>query len=407
MVAIPDLPCAPDPASRTMPCPRSNVSTRRDQTAPTDKAKRCTGPNRKPSICLLTATCLLFTLPGWGLAAGPKAKRSSLLVQVMEADVDVTVDQKPMTIDADKLGRVELPVGRHTLTVRRGVDVLFSRTFTIRADEHEDIIARWKPRVASGTNAEALKSYEVAEGYRRQGKLDSANAEYSRVIKLDPKFVWSYVNRGLCFVQQNKPDEAITELDRAIAIDPTLAEAFDYRGWASNLRQDFDQAISDYSQALKLSPNRTQAYHGRGDAYKGKGDIDRAIDDYSKALGLPLQTPGRPSTGGDVIFRKNSTTKPLKTRRRPSRLTPNRHRLFFSGPMLIPRRETSIRPSPTALRRHFSTPMSGGNHGATWQRSCPLPRGSWVYGARNRCAQDQIYAQSHGWKASVPSQSRA
>ena len=90
---------------------------------------------------------------------------------------------------------------------------------------------------------------------QRTGAMDVAIADYTRAIKLDPKFLPAYHNR-----------------------------AHDYYG-----RGEYDKAIADYTEELRLNPKFAEAFHGRGWAYKKLGDNVKAEEDFLQAKRLGLQ----------------------------------------------------------------------------------------------------------------------
>jgi hypothetical protein len=68
------------------------------------------------------------------------------VVTVSEPDVQVLIDgEEKVTIDSRKLGRIELAPGDHVLVVKRGQDVLYTESFTLKSGGETLIAARWEP----------------------------------------------------------------------------------------------------------------------------------------------------------------------------------------------------------------------------------------------------------------------
>ena len=81
-------------------------------------------------------------------------------------------------------------------------------------------------------------------------------------------------------------DSAIADYTKAIEMDPKSAEAIMGRGLAYANKQSYDLAIADYDKAIELKPKNVAAFANRGAAYEKKGDTEKAVADYDKAVEL-------------------------------------------------------------------------------------------------------------------------
>ncbi len=119
-----------------------------------------------------------------------------------------------------------------------------------------------------------------------KGDLDGAIADYNQAIQIDPKYTFAYNNRGTARHDKKDHDGAIADYNQAIQLDPKYAHAYNNRGIARKDKGDFSGAIADFGQAIQLDPKYAEAYDNRGDARKGSGDLDGAIADYEQAIRL-------------------------------------------------------------------------------------------------------------------------
>ncbi|MDR3146958.1 MAG: tetratricopeptide repeat protein [Treponema sp.] len=117
-----------------------------------------------------------------------------------------------------------------------------------------------------------------------QGEYDSAIADFTEALRLNPNLAAAYSNRGSAYWYKEDYDRAITDYTQAIRLDPNYAKAYNMRGSAYRDKGDYDRAIADYNQAIRLDPNYVWAYVNRGVAYYIKKDYNRAIADYEAAL---------------------------------------------------------------------------------------------------------------------------
>jgi lipoprotein NlpI len=142
------------------------------------------------------------------------------------------------------------------------------------------------------TTAAALDprfSYTFSERgyvYWLKGDFDKALADLNTAIQLDPENISAYANRGNVYFRKQDLDRAIADYSKAIALDPTDTGHYDNRGIMYKAKGEFDLALADLDKAVELDPKIAEAYNDRGFVYQAKGDLDHAIADYDKAVEL-------------------------------------------------------------------------------------------------------------------------
>lgn len=83
-------------------------------------------------------------------------------------------------------------------------------------------------------------------------------------------------------------DQAIDNYSKAIKIDPKFAKAYNNRGAAYILKKQYDLAIADFTKAIELDPKNGKAYHNRAIVYSYQGETDKALQDLQKARRLGI-----------------------------------------------------------------------------------------------------------------------
>jgi tetratricopeptide (TPR) repeat protein len=136
---------------------------------------------------------------------------------------------------------------------------------------------------------------------------DRAIADYSEVIRIDPKTAVAYDNRGLSYFAKGDVDRAIADYSDAIRIDPKFANALVHRGNAYYGKTDHDRALADLSEALRIDPKLADACLHRANIYALRGDYPRAIADYNEAIRLDPLDP-EPLTGRGLAYEKTAET---------------------------------------------------------------------------------------------------
>ncbi len=136
------------------------------------------------------------------------------------------------------------------------------------------------PAVADGLDGTAC-SY---------GDVDVRVAACTRLIASDraggPALAWAHSNRGDAYFEKGDDDSALADYSDAIWVDPQNSDAFIGRGAVYRERGETDLALADYNEAIRLTPRYGLAYSDRGDVYRDEGNKDLALADYQVAFSL-------------------------------------------------------------------------------------------------------------------------
>ena len=119
---------------------------------------------------------------------------------------------------------------------------------------------------------------------------DAAIADYSKALKLDPKYARAFDRRGNAYLSKGDLEHALTDFNQAIAIDPILADAYMHRGMVHAARGFHDLAVIDFNSALNIQPNAPDGYLNRGICRVQQGDLQGATADFRAILHLTNHT---------------------------------------------------------------------------------------------------------------------
>lgn len=120
--------------------------------------------------------------------------------------------------------------------------------------------------------------------YHRKGEFEKALADYDATISKEPNEVDALYNRGLIFANRGEWIRAIADFTEAIRCQPKNAQFFVERGMAYAAVHQFDAAIANFDAALSFYPTHAGAYIQRAEAYRRKGDPVKGPADVTEAI---------------------------------------------------------------------------------------------------------------------------
>lgn len=135
--------------------------------------------------------------------------------------------------------------------------------------------------------------------YCAQYKLDSAQKQFEKALKLDAKNAAAHNGLGMVYYLKtsssdmgiiSKKNEFLTssmkEFELAIKYAPENAEAYNNLGRIYQEKGNIDKAQENYKKALKINPKYSDAMCNLGSLDFLKNKIPDAVDKYKKALVL-------------------------------------------------------------------------------------------------------------------------
>ena len=156
---------------------------------------------------------------------------------------------------------------------------LHNDAFARKAIDYLDRAIRFSPNDADLHNLRGI-------AWSRAGDQGRADADWQKVLELQPKSPEPYMNRGVDFLRQGALAEAVESLQAAITIDPKYATAHNNLGVALERRGELDRAIEHYDRAIALAPKYARAYSNRGYARFRAKRHERAVEDCDYAIEL-------------------------------------------------------------------------------------------------------------------------
>ncbi len=126
--------------------------------------------------------------------------------------------------------------------------------------------------------------YQQAGKHHRAREYDLAIEYYSRIIKIDPTYTNSYLNRAHLYGVQKKYEQAILDYKMVNQLFPDDASAWGQRGWYLIVLGRFETARQPLEIAYALNPTSFVYAVNLGHTYLLTGDDKTARRYYKKTL---------------------------------------------------------------------------------------------------------------------------
>jgi tetratricopeptide (TPR) repeat protein len=103
------------------------------------------------------------------------------------------------------------------------------------------------------TNAIIYNRIGMAE--LQMGEYKSAESDFAKAVKYDPKFAEAYNNIGIAAYGQKRYASAVKNLKKALALNETSATFHVNLGTCWFAQGKFDRAVAEYTRGLELDPD--------------------------------------------------------------------------------------------------------------------------------------------------------
>jgi tetratricopeptide (TPR) repeat protein/cytoskeletal protein CcmA (bactofilin family) len=203
-------------------------------------------------------------------------------------------------------GNLESLLKLGTISISKGLEdeavEMFKRIIEINdknIESHLNLAAIYYRR---GLDNDALSEYKKIEeidpnhietlnnrGFRAINfeKLDTAAAEFNKVIGTDDKNVRAHLGLAIIYGRRGANEKAVAECKKALEISPRHAPALNRLAWLyAKQGTNIDDGIRLSKDAIQINPQSPEYLDTLSELYYIKGEFDNAIETINKAIGL-------------------------------------------------------------------------------------------------------------------------
>src|SRR5713101_791108 len=133
-------------------------------------------------------------------------------------------------------------------------------------------LARMSQQAAEVDRSDVGKIFQQGQVALQADELDSAEADFRKVLRADPQAAAAYVNLGVIEMRRKNWDKALAELRHAEKLAPTMAGIRLNIGLAEYKRGNYPDAIGPLSAAMRDQPHAVQPRYLLGLCYSFVGE---------------------------------------------------------------------------------------------------------------------------------------
>lgn len=123
-----------------------------------------------------------------------------------------------------------------------------------------------------------------AVNFLKSGKLDKAEINYKKILKLDPKNIHALNNLGNLLFLKDKYNESIKLFDKVLKISPSSIDALMNKAICLTKIKKPIQALNYYQKIININPNFVKALYNQGNCLQSINQYKEAISSYQKAI---------------------------------------------------------------------------------------------------------------------------
>jgi tetratricopeptide (TPR) repeat protein/S1-C subfamily serine protease len=160
------------------------------------------------------------------------------------------------------------------LETRRSISDIRAARSQVSTTADEYFIAGFNKLVEPGSNVLAGKRQAIQE--------------FSKVIRLNPRYQYAYAMRAFVYEQVREFQQSLADYNQVIIIDPKESESYNIRAFLKYEKlNDIEGALADYNQAISINPKFSDVYYNRATLkYEKLNDIEGALADYNQAISI-------------------------------------------------------------------------------------------------------------------------
>ncbi|MCP3175627.1 tetratricopeptide repeat protein [Desulfuromonas sp. KJ2020] len=164
---------------------------------------------------------------------------------------------------------------------------------------------------------------DLANVYRKQGRLEEAQQLYERALEINPDYVLLHINLSMVYAAQKQHKKAVQILLEGVRRNPSHFKLYNNLGVLYNFQGKYAEAAAYLQKGLMLEPYNATVYFNLALAYERLGRLEDAIYHYRRSLELDRSDPMTYFNLGVALNKKGELKEALQAFLVAAQLNPN------------------------------------------------------------------------------------
>jgi tetratricopeptide (TPR) repeat protein len=202
-----------------------------------------------------------------------------------------------------------------------------------RNDLWNDPIAFYEDNLRRAPRSERVH-LDLANAYRKQGRLDEAQRIYERALEINPDYVLIHINLSMVYSAQMQTQKAVDILLEGVRRNPSHFKLYNNLGVLYNSLGKYDEAAAYLKKGAMLEPYNATLHFNLALAYERLGRLDEAITHYRRSIELNYGDPSAHFNLGLALHKKGSLREALQAFLAASQLNPSHAGTLFNAALI-------------------------------------------------------------------------
>ncbi len=175
---------------------------------------------------------------------------------------------------------------------------------------------------------------DLANAYRKQGRLAEAMPLYQQALKINPDYVLIHINLSKLYVIQKDFSKAVAILQEGIRRNSSYYKLYNNLGVIYNMLGKFNEAAAYLQKGVQLEPDNATLHFNLGLAFDRLERYDEAIEHFRRAIALEYSDPDNHFNLGLALYRNGNPRGALEAFLVAGRVDPTHAKALFNAAMV-------------------------------------------------------------------------